>query len=615
MLRLLASVLFPHKPPQPSKAEGSRHTEALQPEAVLQTGDPPRDAQPPADCSASSASQENSPIHTPADPVGGKLRERTELRDAEAHTVDALLLQDGAVEELIGQKETRPAPDSPATEPDAIASRPGVSRRKHSPLVSVTSPPIGQAHRDARSKPENASDGSERAALSCNSLRLGTGRSAQAAQSVRRLTKGARHEDARLSADSTLGLASPARIVWQAVAAACILLGLGMLVRSTFHAAGSAGGMVPPGASSLASAALPDRPDHTSLAPGLDRNSDRGFAVDPITGTVVPVHAVPIEEVQLGQRVLAFNPERDPSERGRELEPDPLTWRTARLRMRKPDGSIAEIELLRPVSWFEAQGVAVPKYTTRDRTVETEARVHLDLEELGLVGWAELYEIGPCPPIQSGPGAVVTGRFRHQVDELITLTVANEAGETEELGVTPNHPIWSEDRQAFVPAGELRIGEHLRSLFDEQIRVVSIAPRAPPAYVCNLEVAGEHVYAVSTLGVPAHNVCNQLRKNMIDKYGSKYMKGYFAAHIVPRKGWSWAPKKLQTIIKRFRGWGLIDDPANGFRTKDPGHPGTHTRKFVGALIRELEHVTRKKDALEKLERLKAYIRARRFVRR
>ncbi len=505
MLRLLPSALFPHKRPQPSKPEGGGRAEPPQPQALLQTAHAPRDPQLPADCSGSSASQENCPIHKPADVVGKKPLKRTELGDADAHTVDALLLQDGAVEELIGQKETRPDLDSPATEPDAIASRARLSRGKHSPLGSATTPPIGQAHREAPGQSGDPGDGSERAALSCNSLRLGTGRSAHAAQSVRRLTKGARHEDARLSADSTLGLASPARIVWQAVAAACILLGLGMLVRSAFHAAGSAGGMVPPGASSLASAALPNGPDHTTFAPELDPDDDRGFAVDPITGAVVPVQAVPIEEVRLGQRVLAFNPERDPSERGRELEPDPLTWRTARLRMGKPDGSTAEIELLRPISWFEAQGVAVPKYTTRDRTVETEARVYLDLEELGLVGWAELYEIGPCPPIQSGPGAVVTGRFRHQVDELITLTVANEAGEAEELGVTPNHPIWSEDRQAFVPAGELRIGEQLRSLFDEQIRVVSIAPRAPPAYVCNLEVAGEHVYGVGEWGWLVHN--------------------------------------------------------------------------------------------------------------
>ena len=231
------------------------------------------------------------------------------------------------------------------------------------------------------------------------------------------------------------------------------------------------------------------------------------YANDPLTGRRVPVYGVPIEEVQLGQRVLAFNPERDPAERRADREPSPHFWRRAKLRLQKENGSWVEIELLRPLTWFEAHHVTVPVYTTAERSVTLKARVWLELEEFGAVGWAELYEIGPCPPIEPGPGAVVTGRFRHRVDEVITLTVANGRGETEELGVTPNHPIWSEDRQAFVPAGELQVGEQLRSLFDEQIHVVSIAPRAPPVFVYNLEVAAEHVYGVTAHALLAHNAC------------------------------------------------------------------------------------------------------------
>ena len=55
--------------------------------------------------------------------------------------------------------------------------------------------------------------------------------------------------------------------------------------------------------------------------------------------------------------------------------------------------------------------------------------------------------------IQAGPGAIVTGTFVRDSAEVLDLQIA---GLAEPLGVTAQHRFWSEDRQDFVPAGELR---------------------------------------------------------------------------------------------------------------------------------------------------------------
>jgi Pretoxin HINT domain len=79
-------------------------------------------------------------------------------------------------------------------------------------------------------------------------------------------------------------------------------------------------------------------------------------------------------------------------------------------------------------------------------------------------------------------------------------------GQFEPLGVTVNHPVYSEDRRAFVPAGELKIGERLRPM-DGGIRVVALFPRPGTHRVYNLEVNAEHAYRISERGLLVHNNC------------------------------------------------------------------------------------------------------------
>ena len=180
----------------------------------------------------------------------------------------------------------------------------------------------------------------------------------------------------------------------------------------------------------------------------------------------VAVVAVPIREVRLGQRVAGQNPEGRSESSTPAVVPDAATWRVARLRMLRADGAVVELELLRPLRWFEAQGVRVPERSTRDRTVAVSARVWLDLEEMGVVGPAELYEVGPCPPIDPGPGAVVTGRFR------ITIrpTGTGQIKFTKTFSATSDHAFRIAEQQLqewlSVPRNQRRLFNQVRRAFE-----------------------------------------------------------------------------------------------------------------------------------------------------
>ena len=82
------------------------------------------------------------------------------------------------------------------------------------------------------------------------------------------------------------------------------------------------------------------------------------------------------------------------------------------------------------------------------------------------------------------------------------------SGEAKTIGTTSNHPFWSEDRQEFVQAGSLEIGERLQTLSGDVKVVQKKLPRPGPQPVFNLEVHDEHVYFVGEDGVLVHNSGN-----------------------------------------------------------------------------------------------------------
>lgn len=123
---------------------------------------------------------------------------------------------------------------------------------------------------------------------------------------------------------------------------------------------------------------------------------------------------------------------------------------------------------------------------------------------MGAVGGAEVLSVSSAPPIQSGKGNVVSGKFIHEATNCIDLHIE---GHDNPIGCTDNHPFWSEDRQEFIPAGELNQGERVLLYSGETARIAQKLPRPGPETVYNLEIWGEHVYHVGNDGVLVHNSC------------------------------------------------------------------------------------------------------------
>ena len=236
-------------------------------------------------------------------------------------------------------------------------------------------------------------------------------------------------------------------------------------------------------------------PPHLSST-GVAFNDDLSIAPTTVTKQIAQIH--------VGDWVLAHNPEVGVDERARaddaiRPEDNPSQWRAIGLILPKKHGGSVNIELLRPAAWVDERGVA------------TGAQIDIALLELGASGLAQVLWVGPCPEIgaQPAPGCrVVTGTFAHSSADTFNLTVAGVDGQLDQtIGVTGNHPIWSEDKHEFIPVSDLAPGEHLVTATGDATRVVSVLPRPGPEPVYNLEVDVEHVYYVSSAGVLAHNTC------------------------------------------------------------------------------------------------------------
>jgi len=167
----------------------------------------------------------------------------------------------------------------------------------------------------------------------------------------------------------------------------------------------------------------------------------------------------PIDQIRVGMRVLAHNPEVSIEERSGFVQPSSEIWRFLKLEMTKPDGGILKIEMIRPSEWLEASGAKVG------------SEIQLDLKELGADGAALVQEILPCPEIQSGEGQVVTATFQHPPSHQVLDVIFQ--GNEQPMGVTSNHLFWSADKKKFVPIGEMEIGERVQTWQGETKRIVS----------------------------------------------------------------------------------------------------------------------------------------------
>ncbi|WP_417389151.1 polymorphic toxin-type HINT domain-containing protein [Gimesia sp.] len=231
------------------------------------------------------------------------------------------------------------------------------------------------------------------------------------------------------------------------------------------------------------------------------------------------VVTTPIQKMWPGMRVVGRNLLRLETEA--TIDPTPEGWRLVSVRMLKSDGSDFEAELLRPLSWI------------RRHRARPGAMIELNMPELHVVGAAEVLSVSACPPIDPGDGPVVLSTFKNIANNILNIYVE---GETEPIGVTAGHPIWSEDRQAFVHSDQLQPGERLRSALGKTVRITSIEIRAGPEPVYNLEVAGEYVYSVTDSGLLVHNTCPEVPGLYVFDEGSRSARLISSKDIIAPKG-------------------------------------------------------------------------------
>lgn len=122
------------------------------------------------------------------------------------------------------------------------------------------------------------------------------------------------------------------------------------------------------------------------------------------------------------------------------------------------------------------------------------------------------------------------------------------------LGVTGSHPIWSVDRNAWVGARDLNIGETVKTK-DSVVVLKSRAKLDGLHKVYNLEIYKDHNFLVSTDKILVHNTCGEgwISKNIYSKLGSKNPELRKVFEEAMEKG---AAKSTgQSGIKRLTGQG------------------------------------------------------------
>ena len=172
---------------------------------------------------------------------------------------------------------------------------------------------------------------------------------------------------------------------------------------------------------------------------------------------------------------------------------------------------------MRSTEWLEAN------------QVEVGGTVRLTFEELKVDDDGYVRSISSCPVIAQGEGSVVTGTFTHLNSDVLELTFANS-----DLVLQPTalHPLWSEDRNDWVRAGLLMVGEHLRSE-SGPLEIATMQWVDGTHQVFNLEVAGDHMYLVGADAVLSHNAdgCRLLNTREIREVAERLgFKGKNAIH-------------------------------------------------------------------------------------
>jgi hypothetical protein len=115
---------------------------------------------------------------------------------------------------------------------------------------------------------------------------------------------------------------------------------------------------------------------------------------------------------------------------------------------------------------------------------------------------------------------VVTGQFVTDWAEVVDVYFK---GFDKPLGVTPQHPIFSADRNTWVASGEVQPGERLQAV-DGTVSVDRVVPRPGRSKVFNVEVSRYHTYFVGDAAIWAHNPC-KLSPDVRPRAGASSLRG------------------------------------------------------------------------------------------
>ena len=172
--------------------------------------------------------------------------------------------------------------------------------------------------------------------------------------------------------------------------------------------------------------------------------------VDQTPTTSSGLQILAIEDIHVGMRVPAVNPQLSATDRAEKLHVDPETWRVFQLELEKENGQTVEITLLRPIDWMVERVELAAAFSGKEsidahsirRKLLSDATTgfaaYLDLAELGAEGLATIKSVDSAPIVMDGPGQIVTATFKHESAEVFDFTIENQ---TEPIGVTASHPV------------------------------------------------------------------------------------------------------------------------------------------------------------------------------
>lgn len=176
----------------------------------------------------------------------------------------------------------------------------------------------------------------------------------------------------------------------------------------------------------------------------------------------------------------------------------PKTWLVIRLIIEQANGSESFVNLLRPVWWFQKYKPKVNGY------------IYLSLPEIGILGNAKVLAIRKCNVDSRNLVAdkkIVTGKFVHDNANVWKFVFEDSLGKKETLNITPGHPIYSKDRNAWVAASQLKIKEHVETNDNKNVYLISRHEILGKHRVYNLEVHKSHSFYVSKFKILSHNTC------------------------------------------------------------------------------------------------------------